>query len=180
MLLVCVVVNYSGSVLAQILCSKCEGMKQANVITLIKQEERLTANSLSLMWFLETKLKHLVKTVWLPANTAFPQVVCVLMQVFRKHVHIVCVVYSLPFTTLIFIFSHPQLEFPPYLSTLICSRSCSGALMYNALMKSPQWKHTKAPQGLSRETLTLFSLCSVASAPSVLRGSIQRNKTLEQ
>lgn len=41
------VVNESGSVLAHILFSKCEGMNQANVITLIKREEELTATSLS-------------------------------------------------------------------------------------------------------------------------------------
>ncbi len=33
--------------LAQIFFSMCEGMKRANVITLIKREERLTANSFS-------------------------------------------------------------------------------------------------------------------------------------
>lgn len=51
--------------------------------------------------------------------------------------------------------------------------------MYKALMNSSDRKHTKAPQELFEGTLTLFSLCLVAIAPSVLRGGIQHNKTLE-
>lgn len=54
----------------------------------------------------------------------------------------------------------------------------AGTLMYLTLpMNSVE---RTAPQGSDGETLTLFSLSSVTSTPSVLRGRIQYNKTLEQ
>lgn len=139
-------------------------MKQANVITLIKLEERLTANCFSCgSW----KHKAFGQGSLTSSQYCFPSGYVYSCEC-SGYACIYCVVYSLLFPALIFLFCLPLDRFLLYRSTLICCHSCAGALMYNAVMNFPERKPTTTPQGLSEETLTLFSLC------------LEHNKTLEQ
>lgn len=100
--------------------------------------------------------------------------VCSYASTEDTHAYDVCVV----FTTVCcshFLFLSSSAGFPPYLSTLICSHSCAGALMCNAVMNSSKRKHPKAPQGLSEETLTPLSLCSQCSICVKRQYSAQQN-----
>lgn len=96
------------------------------------------------MWFLETQLKHLAPTVGLQANTTLPQVVYTCLYK--------CSGYAcIHFLRYIFCFWCPHFVILSSLaaflqSALICSHSCSGALMYDALMNSSEEKCTEAAQ----------------------------------
>lgn len=123
------------------------------------------------MLFLET---HLAKSVWLRANTS-PVVVlwpCSWNCLRYSYVHMVIALIYLFFFHL-----WPTMRVCKYPEHPESSPRFAGTLMYLTLpMNSVE---RTAPQGSDGETLTLFSLCSVTSTPSVLRGRIQYNKTLE-
>lgn len=152
----------------------CEGIKQANVITLFKREERLTANCFS--WFLEAQLKRLAQAVWLQANTTFPQVVYTCLYK--------CAGYAfIQFLRCIYWFWCSHFVILGCVSYWVSSYVLTAAVVHWCMMLwwIPQRRNVPwLPRGVSEEILTLLRLCLVADVAFVSRGFIQHNKTLEQ